>query len=201
MTLMNKSIAWHPPSMKYDKRFLSILYWEALENAPLLTGFMLAARVWSENWVLGFAYLVLGTASGAILIHFTETKKISNQPTPRETLTNFVVFTLLSLPFVFYFAARDAWWSNWVTDIVLGILAGVTLSIGESWGWEDKAPVKLHALSMALSAVLFLSGVRLIFEIESLLLMFVSDLVFILLISLLIVRLEYWPVKVMDNRP
>ena len=47
---------------KYDKRFLGILFWETLENAPLLIGFLLAIRIRSENVALAFAWLVVGAA-------------------------------------------------------------------------------------------------------------------------------------------
>jgi hypothetical protein len=181
--------------MKYDRRFPEIVFWETLENAPLFLGFLLATRLLSNNWLLAFGSLLVGAACGAGLIHFSEAKKYSSRPTLKETLVNFAVFSLLPIPFVFYFSAQDIWWSNWGTDIVLGMAAGVGLAFGESWGWNDTATLKSHAVSMAISAVLFLLSMRLIRQIEAPALMVCVGLVFTLLISVLIVRLEYWPIK------
>lgn len=180
---------------KFDKRFLRILLWETLENFPLFIGFLLAVRIRSENLALAFAYLLVGTALGAGLIHFTEVKKFSNQPRLKETLTNFVVFTVLAIPFVFYFSVSNIWWSNWITDIVLGAIAGVALAIGESWGWSKVTEVKSHALSMAISAALLLCAIRLVYTIKSVTAMLIAGTILTFLLSIIIVWLDYWPIK------
>lgn len=184
---------------KYDKRFTGILLWETLENLPLFIGFLLAVRIRSENLALAFAYLLAGTALGAGLIHFTEVKKFSNQPRLKETLTNFAVFTALSTPFVFYFSISNVWWSNWITDIIFGAVAGVALAIGESWGWSKTTKVKSHALTMAISAALFLFAVRLIYTIESVTAMLIAGTILTFLLSIIIVWLDYWPIKQEDQ--
>lgn len=200
---------------KYDTKFLQILFWEVLENAPLFIGFLLAVRIRPENLMLAFVCLLAGTALGAGLIHFTEVKKFSNQPALKETWTNFAIFTILAIPFIFYFSAYGVWWSNWVTDIILGTVAGTVLSVGESWGWSKATGVKIqavnmaisakangikmHAVSMAISAVLLLFGIRLIYQIESLTAMLIAGLIFTFLISIIIVRLDYWPIRESDS--
>jgi len=181
--------------MKCDARFFAILFWETLENAPVLIGFLLAIRVQSENLALSFVYLLAGVALSVGLIHFTEKKKFSNQPTSRETLVNFVIFTIVAVPFVFYFSAYGVWWSNWGTDIVLGAIAGGVLAIGESWGWKNTATVRMHIASMSISAALFLFAIRFIYGIESLIVMLIVSFIFILLISMIIVLFDYWPVN------
>jgi hypothetical protein len=181
--------------LKYDTRFLAILFWETLENAPLLIGFLLAIRVHSENLALAFVYLFVGIALGVGLIHVTEVKKFSNQPTMKETLINFVVFMVLAIPFLFYFSSDGVWWSNWITDIVLGVIAGSALAVGESWGWRNTATVKAHAVSMAITAILFLLGIRLTHGIESITTILILSVVFNLFISIIIVWIDYWPIK------
>jgi hypothetical protein len=181
--------------LKYDTRFLAILFWEALENAPVLIGFLMAIRLHSENFVLAFVYLLAGIALGVGLIHLTEVKKFSNQPTIKETLINFTVFTILATPFVFYFSLDGVWWSNWVTDIILGVIAGSALAVGESWGWRNTATVKVHAVSMTLAATLFLLGIRLTHGIESITAILIVSVIFNLFISIIIVLLDYWPIK------
>ncbi|MCJ7434307.1 MAG: hypothetical protein MUO77_12540 [Anaerolineales bacterium] len=184
---------------KYDKRYPGILLWETLENLPLFIGFLLAIRIRSENLALAFTYLLAGTALGVGLIHFTEVKKFSNQPRLKETLTNFSVFTALAIPFVFYFSVSNTWWSNWITDIILGVAAGYVLAIGESWGWSKTKEVKSHALTMAISAALFLSAIRLIYPIESMTAVLVAGTILTFLLSMIIVWLDYWPIKQEDG--
>lgn len=181
--------------MQYDLRFFKILLWETLENAPMLIGLLVALRIQSENLILAIIILVIGTACGAILIHFTESRKYSNQPMLKETLVNFAVFTFLAIPFLFYFSANDVWWSNWGTDIVIGILVGYVLSFSESWGWSNKATVKIHALSMGIASLIFLYGIRFTFQLELFSAIVVVGIVLNFFVSIIIVLFDYWPIK------
>lgn len=180
--------------MRYDSRFVKILFWETLENIPMLTGFLLAIRVQPLDLPLAFVILMMGVASGAILIHLTESKKYSNQPAPKETLVNFMIIMVLAIPIVFYFSADGAWWSNWVTDTILGTVTGVVLSFGESWGWNSTASVKVHSISMAIAFTILLLGIRLTAQLEPLLAVFTVGVVLNLFASTIIVLLEYWPI-------
>ena len=173
-------------------KFLVILFWEMLENFPMLVGFMLAIRFWTGNLDLALACLLSGAALGAGMIHFTEGKKLSNHPTLKETLINFLVFAVLGIPLVFYFVADDAWWSNWMTDVLFGIVVGGMLTVGESWGWRNTSAMKVHAVSMAIAAALFLLGIRFTYRVESLIAMFAVGVVLNLFVSIMIVSLEYW---------
>jgi hypothetical protein len=181
--------------MQHLPKFLKILIWETVENAPMLAGLLAAIRIQPNNLMLALIVLVIGTACGAILIHFTESKKYSNQPTLKETFVNFIVFTLLSIPFIFYFSSGNTWWSNWAIDIVLGVLAGYLLSFSESWGWNSKETVKVHALSMASAFVLFLSSVRYTSRFDTVIAIILVAIVFNFFISIIIVLFDYWPIK------
>ncbi len=181
--------------MKRHKKILIILFWEALENAPMLIGVLLAIRFQAQNLGLALICLFVGTTSGVIAIHFTESKKFSNQPSVKETLTNCVVFFVLGTVLIFYFSGHNVWWSNWVTDMLLGIVAGGMLAIGESWGWQTHDTVKTHILSMSLATACFLVGIRLIYNIDSLPIMLVVSMFFNIPISMLIVFFDYWPEK------
>lgn len=187
-------------NFRYDPRFLQILFWEALENAPMLIGFLLAVRLQSQNLILALAALMVGAACGAGLIHFTESKKYSNQPSLKETLVNFLVVTVLGIPFAFYFSSNGVWWSNWGTDLGLGIVAGLALAFGESLGWSNTATVKMHALSMAVAVVLFMLGIRFSNIFDPWLAMLLVGGVFNLFVSAIIVFFDYWPIKESDQR-
>ncbi len=180
--------------MAIDLRFLRIVFWESLENLPLFIGFLLAVKFRAENLGLALVCLVAGTALGAGLIHFTETKKYSNQPSLKETLVNFGVFTGLAIPFVFYLSAPDAWWSNWITDIILGSALGAVLAVAESWGWSNKATVKTHAVSMSIAAVAILISIRLIYSGNTFILV-AGGLLLTIIVSIIIAWIDYWPIE------
>jgi hypothetical protein len=181
--------------MKVDLRFFKLLFWEVVENAPMLISFLLAIRIQSNSFPLAFVVLIIGMVCGTVLIHFTESKKYSNQPTLKETIVNFIVFTLVSTPFVIYFSNNNAWWSNLITDTILGVIAGFALSFGESWGWSNTETVKVHAVSMAVAFVLLLYGIRLTYELEPISAIFLVAVVLNIFVSVVIVLFDYYPIK------
>lgn len=182
--------------MKYDVRFLKIVFWETLENIPLFLGFLLAIKFRSDSLLVAFICLVIGTTLGSGLIHFTEIKKYSNQPSLKETLTNFLVFTFMAVPFIFYFSTVDVWWSNWVTDLGLGIISGGGIALSESWGWNNAkvSTVRTHAISMAIAATLLFMGIRILHPLP-LGIVLSAGLGLTLVVSIIISRIDYWPIK------
>lgn len=187
--------------MKRYKKILTILFWETVENAPMLIGVLLAIRFQAQNLVLALACLFIGTSLGTIAIHLTETKKFSNQPSIKETLINGVVFFALGTVLLFYFSGQNVWWSNWVTDILLGIVAGGMLALGESLGWQTHETVKTHIVSMSLATACFFVGIRLIYKIDSLPTMLAVSMFFNIPISMLIIMFDYWPTKEIKTQP
>ena len=181
--------------MNLDRRFWQILFWETLENWPLIAGLAFTVRSLSTNWPLALACLVISTALGAIAIHFTESKKYSNQPTFKESAINFVVFTLLAVIFLFYYAPGDTWWTNWVTDLGLGALVGIGLTLGESLGWSSTATLKTHALAMAIASALILVALRFLYRLQPLGLMIAVATGVTVVVSAIIVWIDYWPIK------
>jgi hypothetical protein len=181
--------------MKPDARFWKILFWETLENWPPVVGLALAVRMLSDSWLSALICLVVSTALGAIAIHFTEIRKFSNQPTLKESVVNFVVFTLLAILFLLYYAPGDTWWTNWVTDLGFGAIVGVALAMGESLGWSNTATLKTHALAMAIASALILLALRFLYRLQPFGLMLLTGSIVTLVISLIIVWIDYWPIK------
>jgi hypothetical protein len=181
--------------MKLDSRFWKILFWETLENWPLIVGLLVAIRLKADSGWLAFACLVASTALGALSIHFTEIKKFSNQPTFKETVVNFIVFTVLAIAFLFYYSLGETWWSNWLTDLGLGALVGVVLTVGESLGWSNTTTVKTHAIAMAIASAFGLLVVRFIYQLQPLTLMLGVATLATVAISVSIVWIDYWPIK------
>ncbi len=176
-------------------QFLKILFWETVENLPLFIGFLFAVRIRTNSLAAALVSLLAGIVLGVGLIHFTETKKFSNQPTLKETLTNLVVFSVLAVPFVFYFSDVDVWWSNWMTDVLFGAVAGGLLAWGESRGWKSTTTLGTHAVAMAVSVALLLTGIRFIYRVDSLANMLLVGGLLTVFISVIISWIDYWPVK------
>ena len=72
--------------------------WESLENLPLLLGFVIAARLWEDNLVLGLVTLLLGMGLGVLIARAVEPKLHigGHQVRWRSTLINFILFVALA---------------------------------------------------------------------------------------------------------
>jgi hypothetical protein len=141
------------------RRFATILFWETLENVPLVYGIVLALRWQKANLWLSLGGLIISIMLGVIAIHFTEHRKYSDQPTVKESWVNFITFLTLAVLIFFYFFAS---WSNWFTDVAAGIIVGAALAIGESIGWSNRASLKTHLPAMVIACTIVFSGLRFI---------------------------------------
>ncbi len=143
-------------------RFLTVLFWEYVQNVPVVLGFALAVWYWSRD-ERGRAGLVMGAgaALGALIIRYTEALKIGRPYLEAwsVTLVNVGGFGLMLLLFTLYLS-REAGWSNRRVDLVLGVLAGGGFALAQGLA-APNAPligVVLHsgALAVAAAAVLLM---------------------------------------------
>ena len=97
-------------------RLLSVWAWESLENLPMILGFVIAARLWEGNFLLGVVVLIVGMGLGVLVTRLVEPKLHIAKHEVRWTsvLINFVLFLGLAIPFLYYFRA-DSRWLNWRT--------------------------------------------------------------------------------------
>jgi hypothetical protein len=146
----------------------SIWFWESLENLPLILGFVAAARLWQENPLLALILLLAGMGLGVLTTHLFEPRLHPGTYRPRWTssLLNFLLFSALSIPFLYYFRLESPW-LNWKTDLLAGVCAGILLTLGQSAVWRGKkARIVLHGLAMTVSIPLLLLGLRYIIRLE-----------------------------------
>ena len=109
--------------------FFTEFIWEFIQNLVLLTGFFLSLSFWQKgNILLGLLCAIGGGILGAWNIRWIELKHKGHDEPLRVTLTNSVVMPLLMLGIVMYSAAS---WSNWLTDVLLGIVTGIALSVSQ----------------------------------------------------------------------
>ena len=167
--------------------------WESLENLPLILGFVLAARLWPTSMLAGLSVLTLGMGTGVLVTRVVEPKLHKDYRVVPwvSVFANFLIFTALSLPFLYYFRAETAW-INWRTDILGGLLAGLLLTFVQSLHWKGaKARMLLHGAAMIAAFPLIMLGLRFIIKVENGGLVIALTTLLTLLASLVIALIDY----------
>lgn len=142
--------------------FLRALFWETLQNLPLIISFAIGVWLWSRGTRLAAsACLLAGGAITALLIRYTEPIIHGYHETTAVTILNMVNLSLLMLLFTAYLGSQ-ARWSNWKTDTLLGGLAGILFGAAQGLASPGDALIGiiLHSLALALSAPMILISIR-----------------------------------------
>jgi len=174
-------------------KLLTVWMWESLENLPLLLGFVIAARLWRDNLVAGLAALVVGMGLGVLVTHFVEPKLHKGNHEVRwvSTVANFLLFVVLAIPFVYYFRA-DTRWINWKTDLLVGLAAGLLLTIVQSSHWTGvKSRMVLHGAAMMVAFPVIMLGLRHVIHLESWVTCLALTIVLVGFASLIIALIDY----------
>ena len=174
-------------------KLLSIWIWETLENLPLLFGFVVAARLWTENVIAGLIALILGMGLGVLVTRILEPRlhKGNHQVRWVSTLINFALFALLAIPFLYYFRAETDW-LNWKTDLLGGLGAGLLLTFVQSLHWTGaKSRILLHGAAMLVAFPVIMLGLRTIICMDSWGLSIILTLFLTLFASLIIALIDY----------
>jgi hypothetical protein len=171
----------------------TVWFWESLENLPLLLGFVLAARLWQANVLIGLAVLVLGMGTGVLITRLVEPKLHKEYRAVRwgSVIANFLLFVTLAIPFLYYFRAESAW-ANWKTDILGGFLAGFLLTWIQSLHWQGMMTrMLLHGGAMIVAFPLIMLGLRSVINIDNWGLLIASTILLTLFASLVIALIDY----------
>ncbi|MBN1875439.1 MAG: hypothetical protein JXA33_14510 [Anaerolineae bacterium] len=142
--------------------FINAIFWEFLQNAPVLVLFTAAVWLWAKDRRRDAVVCsVISAVMGSLLIRFTE-PLISGYHEPwAVTLVNVVAFGGLQVLFAAYLGAESRW-SNWKTDVLFGGLAGVALALAQGIA-SDGSPwigIILHGLALGLIGALLMGGLR-----------------------------------------
>jgi hypothetical protein len=121
-------------------KFLNVVFWEFIQNLGVVPA--VAAVWWWARHSRGKAALaILVSAVGTPLtIFLTEQVKIGSPGRAEVIATNIVVFGLLQGLIVPYLGS-EAWWSNAKTDVMVGTLAGIAISIAQATAAHDRIAV------------------------------------------------------------
>ena len=182
-------------------KLLTVLFYESIQNFPMILGFIFAACIWRQNWLAALIILTAGVLLGVVTMHFTEPKLHQKpiEPDYKGDIINFVLFTVLAIPFIFYFNTENRW-INWKTDITAGLIVGVLLTVGQSLAWEGaKSRMIIHGFAMAISFPLILLSIRFILKIESNFLTLATGTLATVLTSFLIVIIDYREMFAREN--
>ncbi|MEJ2208439.1 MAG: hypothetical protein P8129_05310 [Anaerolineae bacterium] len=147
------------PAGSWD-RLGRALFWEFLQNVPLVAGLLWGLDAWQAGkWGLAATWMVGGSVVGALAIRATEGRIVSGHREPwRVVLANVLVMAGLMFVVAVYLAAG---WSAWWSDLLLGFGAGIGLGVaqdlaaGSPVGWT-------HAFALGLCVFLGLFGIRLL---------------------------------------
>jgi hypothetical protein len=143
-------------------KFLNVIFWEFIQNLGVVPA--VAAVWWWARQSRGKAALaILVSAAGTPLtIFLTEPAKIGAPGRAEIIATNIVVFGLLQCLIVPYLGS-EAWWSNAKTDVVVGALAGITISVAQATAAHDRIAVFVvarHCLALGIACAAVFFGMR-----------------------------------------
>jgi len=142
--------------------FINAIFWEFIQNAPVLVLFMATVWLWAKGRRRdAIVCSAISAVVGSLLIRFTE-PLISGYHEPWSiTLVNIVAFGALQVLFAAYLGTESRW-SNWKTDALFGALAGVGLALAQGIA-SDGSPwigIVLHGLALGLIGALLMRAMR-----------------------------------------
>lgn len=143
-------------------KFLNAVFWEFVQNLPVIVLFVAAVWLWSrERKRQSVACTLTGAIVGSLIIRFTEPLKSGYHEPWSITVTNVVAMSLLQLLFTAYLGTETNW-SNWKTDMLLGALAGIALAAAQGLASQGSPLIGiiLHSVALAVAGALVLVGIR-----------------------------------------
>ena len=182
-------------------KLLTVWMWESLENLPMIFGFVIAARLWEESLPAGLAALIVGMGLGVLITRLVEPKlhKAKHEVRWVNALANFALFVLLAIPFLYYFSAGTAW-LNWKTDLLGGLVAGLTMTFLQSMHWTGtKSRMFLHGAAMMVAFPVIMLGLRYIIRTDGWGLLMLLAFLLTLFASLIIALIDYREIYLDDT--
>lgn len=137
--------------------FASETFWEFVQNIVLLSGFFLGWQLWRQHLhILAVGCAIASGIIGAWNIRVIERKFKGHDEPLKVTLTNSIAMPALMLIFIAYLSSK---WSNWKTDLAVGMSAGISLATIQRL--TIKAPLDLvRSAAFAIAFPVTLVGMR-----------------------------------------
>jgi hypothetical protein len=139
--------------------FLLLLWWELVQNAPLIFGFVGGFYLLEQSLLAAVLVMVANSAVAALAIAATEAKIFQgHRETLRAVVANVVIFSAGMLVIAAYLFAS---WSSWQTDVIGGVIAGIALAIVQDWAARERFGV-VRGISLGLSCSVSIIIIRLV---------------------------------------
>jgi len=134
-----------------------IMVLEAIQNIPLIVGFIIGHNLWPDNATWALVSMFLGSLLSALSMIPTEGRIFEGH---RETfpavVANVFAFFSFMLLLTLYFRSS---WSSWITDLVGGLVLGIALSTVQDVAAQDNSGL-IRGLALALSISISLLVIR-----------------------------------------
>jgi hypothetical protein len=131
------------------REFLLVIWWEAIQNIPLIAGVIAAYWFWGQSVLLTALCIITGSVLSALSMIPTEGRIFEgHRESVRAIMGNVLIFSVLMTLYTAYLRAS---WSSWWTDITAGLVAGAALGAGQDLVAKEKSigVVRVFALGMS----------------------------------------------------
>lgn len=141
-------------------KVLHTIFWEFIQNLPLVAGFVQGMRFWAQGVIVGaIVCIAAGSLCGALLIRWTESRIVEgHQESLRLVIANIVIFSAIMFVLSAYFVVP---WGSWKTDILLGVVGGGTAGIIQNLAGGAKFDIR-HSAAFAASFPVGFIGFRIL---------------------------------------
>jgi hypothetical protein len=140
------------------KEFFAVMWWEVIQNIPLLAGLIGGLWFWQRNWLATTAFIMGGSLLSALSMIPTEHRIFEgHRESTRAIVANVLTFSVLMFVTIAYLKAS---WSSWQTDIIAGLIAGAALGTVQGLAGKGRVVV-VRVLSLGVSCLVSLIVVRL----------------------------------------
>lgn len=135
-----------------------VMFLEAVQNIPLIGGFVAAYSFWQQSWLFVAVSILTGSILSTLSMIPTEGRIFSgHRESARAIITNMVIFSVLMFAFTAYMQAS---WSSYWTDLIGGLIAGAALGMGQDLAAKEHIGV-VRILALGISCLVSLLVIRL----------------------------------------
>jgi hypothetical protein len=146
-------------SLGFSMDFLALLWWEFVQNLPLIFGFSAGFSLWQHSVLAAVGCMVMSSVIAALLIAATEARIFhGHRESVRAVITNVVTFSVMMFVFAVYLSAS---WSGWWTDIAAGLVAGIVLAAVQDRAANERFAL-VRSLALGLSCSVSVIVIRLV---------------------------------------
>jgi hypothetical protein len=144
------------------REFLLVMWWEAVQNIPLIAGVVAAYWFWEQSWLITAACIVTGSVLSALSMIPTEGRIFEgHRESVGAIIGNICTFSVLMTVYEVYLKAP---WSSWWTDIIAGIVAGAALGMAQDLAAKEKRIGVVRILALGISCLVSLLIIRFAIE-------------------------------------